>query len=472
VSALPGARVLTSSDVLPEMREYERFSTTVASAYLAPSLARYLDSLGEALAREELPAPTIVQSSGGSTDIDGAIERAAACVLSGPAGGVVGAAFVASASGYEDVLTFDMGGTSTDVAPIVGGRVQVTTESALGGIPIRLPAVDVHSVSAGGGSIAWADEGGALRVGPQSAGAIPGPAGYGRGGEAATVTDANLLLGYLPDGAVLGGEVQLDRRRSERALSALGAQLGLTAIQTAAGVVDVANAEMTRALRVISVERGLDPRDFALVAFGGAGPLHACALAEELGVARVLVPKAAGVLSALGLAVADHRRDYVAPFKRGELDFSDLEKRARSELPGAVHERLVDARYRGQSFELTVSADGFRDEFHRAHERRFGFRVESAPVEIVHLRLISTRSVEAPALVEVEAPEADAACGHRRLFLDGEWIAVPVYERPRMGCGSSLDGPAVVEFSEATCLVTSGWSGEIDEAGTLVLCPR
>ena len=230
-----------------------------------------------------------------------------------PAGGVVGAAYVAEAGGYRDLLTFDMGGTSSDVAAILDGEALTTTEAAIAGVPIKLPMVDVHTVSAGGGSIAWIDAGGALRVGPHSAGAEPGPASYGKGGEEPAVTDANLFLGYLQDGVELGGEVVLDRNLAEKALKQVGDESGMNAEDKALGVVQVANTEMVQALRVISVEKGLDPREFALVAFGGAGPLHACALAEELGMTTVLVPRASGVLSALGLAVSDVRRDYVTP---------------------------------------------------------------------------------------------------------------------------------------------------------------
>ncbi len=466
--ALPGVRVSTSSDVLPELREYERLSTTVADAYLAPRLERYLRSLASALERDGRPAPTVMQSSGGSTDVEGAVARAAACVLSGPAGGVVGAAFVAAASGFRDLLTFDMGGTSTDVAPIVAGEAEVTHESSVGGIPIRFPSLDVHSVSAGGGSIAWADDGGALRVGPRSAGARPGPACYGVGGELPTVTDANLLLGYLEDGAVLGGEVRLDRTRAETALEQLGAQLGLDALTAATGVLAVADAEMTRALRVISIERGLDPREFALAAYGGAGPLHACSLAEELGMTTVLVPRAAGVLSALGLAVAGQRRDYVAPF-RGLLDFAALEAQAERELPGSSTVRLVDARYRGQSFELTVPAESWEAAFHALHERRFGFRIDDAPVELVHLRVVASRAVDAPSLAEPAGDGTGALRARRRAYLGGEWLDLPVLDREGLGAGSEVDGPAIVELAGSTCLVRERWSGRIDEAGSLVL---
>ena len=277
--------VSLSSEVLPELREYERFATTAADAYLAPRLAAYLRNLAGKAGDAGAPAPRIMQSSGGVVDLETAAAVASGCVLSGPAGGVVGASFVGAASGYEHLLTFDMGGTSTDVAPVVGGEAQTTTDAVVAGVPIRHPMIDVHTVSAGGGSIAHADEGGALRVGPHSAGAEPGPASYDRGGEEPTVTDANLFLGLLADGAELGGgEVVLRRELAERALARVGERLGLDAQETALGVVRVADAEMVRALRVVSVERGLDPRDFALAAFGGAGAMHACSLAEELGI--------------------------------------------------------------------------------------------------------------------------------------------------------------------------------------------
>jgi N-methylhydantoinase A len=364
--AQPDLRVLLSSDTLPEFREYERFSTTIASAYLAPTLDTYLSRLADRAGARSIAPPLVMQSSGGVTTVELAVEQPAGCVLSGPAGGVVGAAYVAAASGFDDVLTLDIGGTSTDVATVVGGQPRTTTESVIAGVPIRLPMLDVHTVSAGGGSIVWADDGGALRVGPRSAGADPGPASYRRGGTQPALTDANLLLGYLADGAQLGGSVRLHATAAERALAAVGGQLGLSAHETAVGAVRVANATVTRALRVISVERGLDPRDFALVAFGGAGGLHACAVADELGIPTVLVPRAGGVLSALGLALSDLRRDYVraylgevAALDLAALDgaYTELERQAAGELTGATCTRQADLRYRRQAFELTVPAD-------------------------------------------------------------------------------------------------------------------
>lgn len=477
---LPDLHVSLSSEVLPEFREYERFSTTAADAYLAPRLAAYLKNLAGKVEDDGAPSPLVMQSSGGVVPIDDAVSDAAGCLLSGPAGGVVGAAYIGSLSGYRDLLTFDMGGTSTDVAPVVDGEAQTTTETVIAGVPIKLPMVDLHTVSAGGGSIAWADAGGALRAGPHSAGAEPGPAAYGQGGEEPTVTDANLFLGYLADGAELGGEVVLQRELSEKALEALGEEVGLDALEVALGVVRVANAEMVRALRVISVERGLDPREFALLAFGGAGGMHACSLAEELGIETVLVPKAGGVLSALGLAISDLRRDYVRPYlvnltevDEGELEgkFEDMAYAAAEDLGKAEHTRRADLRYRGQSFELTVEADSLEkleERFHAAHEQRYGYRMEDESVELVNVRLIATVPVEKPE-PEEPPPESEAESGRREANFDGEWREVPVFDRDTLGEGSEVAGPAIVEFRESTCVVRPGWRGTIDGVGTLVL---
>src|SRR4051795_6209174 len=342
----PGVHVVASHEVAPEFREYERASTTAADAYLAPVAARYLRALAGAAAEAGLPEPVVMLSSGGVLPADEAALHPARLLVSGPAGGVVGAGLVARRAGFEHAIAFDMGGTSTDVCLLPGGRAARVAERVVGGLPIRLPTVDLHTVGAGGGSLVRRDAGGAIRVGPESAGAHPGPACYGAGG-GATVTDANLLLGRLP--AELPGGLVLDRAAAARALGDLDP----------AAVIDVVNAEMLRALRVVSVERGHDPRDFALVAFGGAGPLHACALAEELGIEAVLVPAAAGVLSALGLAAGDERRDRVVSYVRPLLE-------VRADLPAAGE---ADLRYRGQSFELTVPLGGdLADEFHRAHE--------------------------------------------------------------------------------------------------------
>jgi len=393
---------------------------------------------------------------------------------------VVGAAYVAAASGYDDVLTLDIGGTSTDVATVEGGQPRTTTESVIAGVPIRLPMLDVHTVSAGGGSIVWADDGGALRVGPRSAGAEPGPASYGRGGTQPTLTDANLVLGYLADGARLGGSVRLDVTAAEQALATVGEQLGLSAYETAVGAIRVANATVSRALRVISVERGLDPRGFALVAFGGAGGLHACAVADELGIPRVLVPRAGGVLSALGLAMSDLRRDYVRAYlgEVATLDlaavdgaYAELEQQASGDLAGSTCLRRADLRYRRQAFELTVDADDLgelAERFHAAHERRYGYRMDAETVQIVNVRVIATVSVAAPPLPPPRAAPS-AQRGRRPAYVAGERADVLVVPRDALGVGDEVVGPAIVEYPESTCLVPPGWAGAVNRVGTLVL---
>jgi N-methylhydantoinase A len=395
----PGVHVVASHEVAPEFREYERASTTAADAYLAPIAARYLRALAGAAAGAELPEPVVMLSSGGVLPADEAAAHPARLLVSGPAAGVVGAGLVARRAGFADAIAFDMGGTSTDVCLLPGGRAVRVPEREVGGLPVRLPSVDVHTVGAGGGSLVRRDAGGALRVGPESAGADPGPACYGRGG-GPTVTDANLLLGRLPD--ELPGELVLDR---EAAAAALG---GIDP----ASVVEVVNAEMLRALRVVSVERGHDPREFALVAYGGAGPLHACALAEELGMEAVLVPAAAGVLSALGLAAGDERRDHVVSHVRplGEVD----------DLPP---EGEADLRYRGQSFELTLPLGGdFAERFHRAHEVRYGYAERGREIELVAVR--TAEVVPGPKL-ELPSGRPEHASGPALVGLDGSTLWIP-----------------------------------------------
>ncbi|KEZ78416.1 hydantoinase/oxoprolinase family protein [Salinisphaera hydrothermalis] len=479
-AALPDLHISRSSAVLPEFREYERFATTTANAYLSPRLNRYLDNLARHLESAGLPEPTVMQSSGGVIDIASAAANAAKCVLSGPAGGVVGAAWLGQLSGEADMLTFDMGGTSTDVAPIANGEAPTTTDSIVAGVPIKLPMVNVHTVSAGGGSIAWADAGGALRVGPASAGAEPGPAAYDLGGERATVTDANVFMGHIANGTELGGRVVISRERAAEALEHLGSELSLDAEATARGIIDVANTEMANALRVISVARGVDPRDNALMAYGGAGPLHACALAEQLGMTKILVPRASGVLSALGLAVSDVRRDLTRPVLSGldaansataEALYDDMIAEACAELDQPDIERTADLRYRGQSFELGVAADDWdalAERFHDAHETRYGYAMRDDPIELVNLRVTARVAVDKPELSEA-APEHEPEADTRAVLVDGDWRDIPVYAREELGRGSRVVGPAIVEFAETTCMVRPNWHGEIDAAGTLIL---
>ena len=396
----PDAHVVASHELAPEFREYERASTTAVDAYLAPIAGRYLRSLTAASTAAGLPEPLVMRSSGGVATPEEAAAHPATILVSGPAAGAVGAALLASSAGFPDAVAFDMGGTSTDVCLIADGRAERSTERGVGGFPIRLPTVDIHTVGAGGGSIVWRDRGGALRVGPRSAGAVPGPACYGRGGTDATVTDANLLLGRLPE--VLADGVTLDVAAAERALDGIDP----------AAVVDVVNAEMLRALRVVSVERGHDPEEFALVAFGGAGPLHACELADELGMRTVIVPETAGVLSALGLVASDERRDHVRSYV--------VPLRAAGELP---REGEADLRYRGQSFELTLPLqDDLAAAFHRAHEEQYGFADREREIE-----LVSVRTAEVRPAPEVVLPryEPRTAAGAARVELDGSTLWVP-----------------------------------------------
>jgi N-methylhydantoinase A len=410
----PGLHVVASHEAAPELREYERASTTAADAYLGPLLARYLHALAAASAGAGLPEPLVMRSSGGLVAVEDAAAHAAWALLSGPAAGVVGAALTAGLAGCDRAIALDMGGTSTDVCAIVDGAATRSAERLVGGLPIRLPTLDVHTVGAGGGSLVRVDAGGAIRVGPESAGADPGPACYGRGGTTPTVTDANLLLGRLPE--CLAGGLRLDREAAARALAGLDP----------ADVVAVVEAELVRALRVVSVERGLDPRDFALVAFGGAGPLHACALADELELQRVLVPAAAGVLSAVGLVAADERRDHVRSLVVPLAEAGPL--------PG---EGEADVRYAGQSFELTVPLGaGLETRFHDSHEERYGWSDASRPVQLVAVR---TAEVTPGPAVRPAGPAIDVA------------------------------GPRVVELDGATVWVPAGWAGATDEHGTLVL---
>jgi N-methylhydantoinase A len=410
----PRLHVVASHEVSPELREYERASTTAADAYLGPLLARYLGALEHAAGAAKLPQPLVMRSSGGLVTAEEAAAHAAWALLSGPAAGVIGAALVARLAGAERAIAFDMGGTSADVCAIVDGEATRSAERLVGGLPIRLPTLDVHTVGAGGGSLVWRDAGGAVRVGPESAGADPGPASYGRGGTRPTVTDANLLLGRVP--ARLPGGLELDRTAAERALE------GLDPVD----VVAVVNAELLRALRVVSVERGLDPREFSLVAFGGAGPLHACELAEELEMRRVFVPAAAGVLSALGLVAADERRDRVRSLVVPLAEAGELPVDGEAEL-----------RYAGQSFELAVALGGdVAGRFHAAHEERYGWADPERPVELVAVRTADVR----------RGPDVRLS-----------------------GPARTVAGPAVIELEGATVWVPERWAGETDAHGTLIL---
>ena len=428
--------VSLSHETVGTFREYERAATTEVDAALSPLLAAYLRRLVERTEEEGLPTPAIMQSSGGLADIGVAADHAAFTVLSGPAGGAAAAALLAERCEEPDLLCFDMGGTSCDVCVVEGGAVRESAGREVGGRPLALPMVDIHTVGAGGGSIGWRDAGGALRVGPRSAGAEPGPACYGRGGTEPTVTDANLVLGHLDPDSPLAGGVELDADAAHEAVKTLADELGLSVEDCAAGIVRVANAEMVRAMRVMTVERGVDPRDFALLAFGGAGPLHAAAIAEELGMTKILVPRASGVLSALGLAAADRRRDHARTvFLHGD----GLTAEALAVEDG---DAAYDVRYRGQSFELTVrdvDADpaAVREAFEAIHEERYGHRDPEGEIEVVTIR---ERHSEPGPDVAFEGGEAE-----------------------------DVAGPTVVRLPEATLVVPEGWSGTTDRTGTIVL---
>lgn len=478
-----GLDVSASHEVLPEFREYERASTTALNAYVAPVVRGYLEQLQERLADIGSPVLRVIQSSGGVATARQAARLPASLLLSGPAGGVAGAFWTAWTAGFDQVITFDMGGTSTDVS-LCPGEVPFTTEWSVSGLPVRLPSVDVHTVGAGGGSIAWMDEGGALRVGPRSAGAAPGPACYGQGGPA-TVTDAHLVLGRLDRLSFLGGGLAVDPAAAVEALRPLGASVA----GSAGGIVAVANASMQRALRVVSVERGYDPRDFTLVAFGGAGPMHACDLAEALSIRRVLIPRHPGLLSAMGMALADATRDISAPIMAspdGPEDeavtakvtaaFAALRKQLRAELgPGAEFEAAVDVRYEGQGYELTVSwpgsLTGALAAFQEAHLRRYGHCDGRRRVELTVARVRGRVRRKPPALPTTPEGGLDpmpALAGRRDVVFDTA-RETPVYEREKLLAGNRVEGPAVIAQMDSTTLIPPGWRAEVDSQGNVVI---
>jgi len=459
---LPEVPVSLSSEVVGTFREYERTATTALDAALSPLLARYLERLAGDAREQGLPQPQIMQSSGGLTDVARASAHAALTVLSGPAGGVGGALLLARLAREPDVLCFDMGGTSCDVCLVSGEEVAETAERTVGRRPLALPALDIHTVGAGGGSIAWRDPGGALRAGPPPAGADPGPACYGRGGELPTVTDANLLLGRLPEDAPIAGGLRLDRDAALRAVGGLAEELGIEPEACAEGIVRVAEHEMLGALRLVTVQRGIDPRGFALMPFGGAGPLHACSMARQLGIRRVLCPRASGVLCALGLAAAAPRHDVSRTvLLRGEELTAQRLRLARDELIAQADAALADRRervrvsyelrYAGQSFELPVEQgdveaepdpEALREGFAAAHERRYGYR-DDAEVELVTVRA----SVWGP------APQPD----------------VQAHPDDPLAPGAPISGPTVCALGESTLYVPAGWSGTVDRHGTILL---
>lgn len=507
--ALAGVPVTRSSAIDPEYREYERFSSAVVNAALMPIVQRYIDRLCAALRERGIEAPLyVMQSNGGMAAADRIASRPASIIESGPASGVIGAADLARSAGVARVLSFDMGGTTAKAGTIVDGLVQVATEfEAAGsshsgrsvkgsGYPVRFPFVDLAEISAGGGTIAFIDEAGSLRVGPLSAGADPGPACYGTS-DRATVTDANVVLGRLNRKALVGGTFPIDAQRSYDALEALAKRIGLSTEETAAGIVRIVDAQMAKVLRIVTVERGLDPRDFTMVAFGGNGPLHGCALAEELGIRRVIVPANPGVFSAHGLLVAELRASFVRPLLRNAQDltaahlddiFEQLETQARTALleqgaqdSGIRFRREYDARYSGQSFELdiehTPGVHALVERFHEKHERRYGYAVPDETVELVNARLTATAPAplrraqddKARAQDDVPIPRHDKAeptpiLTERPVWIDGTFVDTPVYARETLPPHAMIGGPALIEQYDTCTYVPPGWLAKTQDA--------
>ncbi len=494
--ALPDVQVYLSCEVLPEIREFERASTTAVCAYVGPLLAAYLDRLQRAATDLGLPQLHVMGSSGGVFDIKEALRMPAMAVESGPAAGVIAAALAGRQLGRPNLISFDMGGTTAKASVIAGGEVSVTAEYEVGGAghanrwmhgtghPIRVPVIDLAEVSAGGGSIAWVDPGGALKVGPHSAGADPGPAAYGAGGTAPTVTDADVVLGYLDRAALLGGALRIDSAAAERAIAAdVGDKLGLSVTEAAARIVEVVNSNMAQALRIVSVERGHDPQEFSLIAFGGAGPVHAAALAAELQIPEVIIPPAPGAFSALGLVASDLKRDFsrtlyadldgVDPGRIADV-FSGMEAEGRHFLDSAnvpserrALLRLADVRYRRQAYELTVPvADGpvtrttleaLAASFHAKHEQTYGHANRAEAVQLVNLRLTALGRL--PGLTLIQRSDAALARRHSRevWFAEIGFVATAVHWRDGLVPGTRIAGPAIIEALDSTTVVPPNW---------------
>ncbi len=504
----PHARVTISSDILPEFREYERTSTTVINALVQPRIAGYVARLKEGLKditgpegqSKRQPGLFIMQSSGGMLTADQAIRESARTVLSGPAGGVLAGLLLARQTGRPNVITADMGGTSMDICLIKGEQLRHTTEGTIGGYPLSLPMLDIHTIGAGGGSIGWVDGGGALRVGPASAGADPGPACYGLGGTEPTVTDANLVLGRINPSRSLNPGLSLQPQLARQYLEEkIARPLRLSIEEAAAGMIRVVNAAMARAMRVVSVQRGHDPRDFTLVAFGGAGPLHAVELARELNIPYVLIPRYPGVTSALGMLHADVRRDYVRTVLLPLSDagpenlmgfYAPLEEKGRRELEqegfspsGIIISRQADLRYRGQSYTLTLPVPAgqlaaedlaiLRRSFHLLHRQEYGFCREEAPLEVVNLRVVALGSLPRPPVSTPGKKKGSRAAPEpleeRPVYFDDRFLSTPVYRRRDLNPDMSLKGPAVIEQSDTTTLVWPGTSVRVDQWGNLIL---
>jgi N-methylhydantoinase A len=482
-----GIPVSASHQILPEFREYERCSTTVVNAYLRPVMQRYLQTLATELQGARL---SVMRSNGGVMSAARAHQEAVHTVLSGPAGGVVGAFRVARDAGYTRAITFDMGGTSTDVS-LCDEQPRTTNETVVAGCPVKIPVLDIHTVGAGGGSLAYLDPGGALRVGPQSAGADPGPACYGKG-TGLTVTDANLYLGRLHPDWFLGGQMQLDVARAKDAVTAFAHQVRMPPEAACEGILEVVNANMEGAIRVISVERGHDPREFVLVSFGGAGGMHAADLARRLSIPGVLVPANPGILSAFGMLITNYVQEYAHTVlipaieftpERATAAFRDLEERGRQAMrdegvaPQDVQiSRFLDMCYVGQSFELVVPyMPNFIDEFHRRHDMRYGYEDSARPTQVVNVRMRvvgpSGASYRTPSEGEQREEARAAQVDTMAMYVDGHWRQAPVYDRQRLHAGNGVAGPALITEYSATTVVPADFVARVDRQHNLVLHP-
>ena len=492
-SRLPGVAICESAALTPERGEFERTSTAVLNAYLTPVMRAYLAALEKALLDRDISAPVnIMGSNGGAMTLTAASERCAGTFLSGPVGGVTGAVQVAKSADVSDVITFDMGGTSTDVALVHDLVPRMSHDNQIDAWPLKMPQLDIHTIGAGGGSIVWIQPDGTLGVGPQSAGAVPGPACYGRGGTESTVSDANLLLGRLPVGRALSGGLLLNMEKARAAFRALGARSigGADVVALASASLRIAVARMAGAVREVSVHRGFDPRDFTLLGFGGAGPMHAMPVAEELGISRVLVPRFPGHLSALGQMLADLRHDTVAAWggRVSELPLDTLRARAGAMRDdGAAkleadcmprhrhrHEFTLDVRYVGQSFTLPIRWDPadadwtpLRTGFDTRHEETFGYADPANDVEIVNVRLVSIGEVDKP-LVDFTPAGGGNPLIERRPVWFGEWIETPIIDRERLAAGGRIEGPAIVEEAGGTTVAPPGWTMDVDATGALM----
>ena len=510
-----GIPISCSHEVLPEYREYARFSTTVANAYIRPTLERHLSTLTDS---EQFPESfRLMLSNGGSVSVEAfqgklqtenSLSKGTSVgirtVLSGPAGGVLGAYQIAKTAGYDQIITFDMGGTSTDVS-LCNNGISLTTESTISGLPIKVPLIDIHTVGAGGGSIATVDTGGALRVGPESAGAAPGPICYGNNGEDITVTDANLFLGRIAATQFLGGAMSLDSNKVSTYIEKFAARLGIPSLQAADGILKVANAAMERAIKVISVERGFDTRDFTLVSFGGAGGLHAAFMAENLGIGTILIPPNGGLLSAYGMLFADVVKDYSRTvlwqfgtdretrIEALNAGFDELLNRAENEMkpegftPDQLKiDRSLDMRYEGQSYELNIpyftetstrlqETQTLVEKFHAAHDHRFGYARTDAPVEVVNLRLTATGETDKPPIQSLPLADADpseAFTVQNRVVFEGEALPTDFYHREALRPGNQIAGPAIVTEFSATTVIPPSFSAVVDAYQNLILTKK